>query len=275
VPSDAFLSFEGRTKQGNTGYGFQAKVDPQGHFHRTMRAGELISIVFGQRDYAPTFIDSPKPNSDGDYSPIIIEVDRGFDAPVRVIDPKGNPVASVQIQSSYMKTFVVGEHAGLTDANGLFTIPHATSALPARVDVTAPGFEFERALLPLVPGKTASIQLTPARLTTGVVVDAVTGAPVAGARIVLGHSGPAPEMSGEWSPGKDLSKMTALATTDNAGHFTLDTLRADSQYCLWLSAPNHGDEYLMQVLAGQTGLRWKLGPERLIQGHVTGDLGSP
>jgi beta-lactamase regulating signal transducer with metallopeptidase domain len=269
VPKGAHVSLQ--VKSAHTTSGYFASIDQQGRFRIKVEAGELAGAVFDGDGFAPTFAGPFKPGPNGEYPPIELSAERGFDATLKVTDLSGKPVASAAVHSVFVKFFNVGGNTGQTDANGNSVIHHATAAVPAQVDITAPGYEFERVSVPLVDGKTAAIQLTPAKLTTGVVVDAGTGAPIYAATIAVKSLGG--DLNRQfWTPDDRLSPAVVLATTDSAGQFKLDVLRSDASYTMWVRAPGHGDANFDAVRAGQTGLVWPLGPMRALRGRITGDL---
>ena len=122
-------------------------------------------------------------------------------------------------------------------------------------------------------GNVATVTLRPAKPTTGIVIDAATRKPLAGATIaMIQRKGSSNQM---WypHPGTGDTPPPVLAVTDGAGRFVLGQLRADTTYAVWVSAPRHGAELIQAVCAGQENLEWALGPERSIELHIKADAG--
>ncbi len=259
--------------QGNNSIGESPSVRKDGGFSEKEQVGRVTALAMAA-GYAPVGAGPFEPAADGTLPPIDLVIDRGFTAAVHVIDPTGAPVIGAAVTSAFVQSFVVAERAGKTDAAGNYAVPNATAAIPLRVTVTIPGFEATQLSLTLRADKPAVVQLIRAEPTTGTVVDAVTGLPIAGATVkMVGRQGIVDgTRSDEAFPPAGWQKPPLLATTDAAGRFTLDTLQRAGLYEMWASAAGHGSEAFPDVRAGLHGLTWRLGPPHVIRGRITGDL---
>lgn len=268
LPKDVDVSIHVDHANGSTGY--SATIGKDGHFRQKVRAG-MIRIVASCKEFAPVFTGVMKADEKGTLPEVRLVLEPGFTAPMRVVDAAGAPIGGAVVDSAYVQAFVIGQQKQTTDPDGLVRLTHSTAAVPARVRVEAHGFEFEQRDVWLSDdGKAREIKLTPAKVTTGTVVDAATGAPIAGAEVkLLERKGFADET---FMPHGGWGAPQLLAKTGGDGRFILDELRGDCEYAIRVSAEGHGSEVFTGVGAGQNGLRWKLGPERVIRGQITGDL---
>ncbi|HWA97642.1 MAG TPA: carboxypeptidase-like regulatory domain-containing protein [Pirellulales bacterium] len=102
----------------------------------------------------------------------------------------------------------------------------------------------------------------------GVVVDE-NGRTIAGATVrsaLQVGPGNAGEKNGDSGP--------VLATTDEAGRFTLDSLDDGSQYAFLVEAQEHGRRLFPHIYAGAENLRFEVGPDFIVRGRIMGDLAS-
>jgi beta-lactamase regulating signal transducer with metallopeptidase domain/uncharacterized GH25 family protein len=264
----------------SSSFGETLTPDRAGHFAERVQAG-FADLAIDVAGYAPLFAGSFEGTPGGSFPPIDLQIDRGFPAVVRVVDPAGKPLAGATVDSVFVnpvfgRSSYIGKQRGTTDANGVLTIEHATSAATARIEVTRGGFQVGHERVTLNPNVPTTIRLRVGIPTTGVIVDAGTGQPIAGATIRLaasdGFSNSQPDdFDCYWLHEPNLAPVT-LGVSDANGKFNLTTLRDDSNYSVWILAPGHGSELLRGVHLGQRGLTVRLGPERIIRGRITGDL---
>ncbi|NQV34881.1 MAG: carboxypeptidase regulatory-like domain-containing protein, partial [Phycisphaeraceae bacterium] len=114
------------------------------------------------------------------------------------------------------------------------------------------------------PEQTHEWILEPARPASGRVVDAHTGQPIEGARIL---------MIGEDTQGyarmhSHESAASRLAITDAAGRFILASLHSQSRYALAAMAEGHCPGIVKEVMAGQQDILFRLDDALVIQGKV-------
>jgi hypothetical protein len=115
----------------------------------------------------------------------------------------------------------------------------------------------------LDPARPYRWTLKKAQSLSGTVTAAETGQPIAGATIKLaGVRGPHDETNGD--PGS----APTLAISDAQGRFNLTSLRPDSSYFLFVSAPSRGGQFLEDIKTSQNGLKVALGPELTVRGKV-------
>lgn len=267
LPNIKYLSIHSKSRNSSSSY--SASVNADGSFSQEVKAGQ-VTVSADSTDRAPAFAGPLQPAADGTMPPFEVVLEEGFTARVQVTDASGKPIEGALVESVFVKTFHLGSRKTTTDAAGMVVLPHATSVIPLQIDVTKAGFEFERKIAPLTEGQQTTVQLTTAKLTAGTIVDASTGQPLAGATVkMVERKGFADTTN---PPMRSWPQPPLLATTGPDGRFSLDTLRADCRYVLWVSAPQHGSELITKVVSGEGDLVWKLGPERVIQGRITGDL---
>jgi hypothetical protein len=250
-----------------TGYSFG--VDARGHFGDEVESGEITFAVDGD-GYAPAFAGPVAPDKNGKLPEVKIVLDPGFTARVRVVDQNSKPVPGATITTAYVAHFIIRTQKLTTDSKGMISLSHATVSAPMQLETSTPGFEFERKKVTLSETAITEFKLTPSKPATGTVLDQSTELPLAGATIAMvERKGFETETH---PPASDWDKPPVLARTADDGTFSLQTLRADCEYAMWVSAPGHGSELFLNVRAGQEGLIWKLGTPRIIHGKIIGDL---
>ena len=221
--------------------------------------------------YAPVFSERLHPDAKGNPPPVELALSRGFDASIHLVDAAGAPIAGGSVVAVYNNGFVLGRQTAVSDAAGMLALHHATDAVPIHLTVEIPGYQDASKDVKLIDGKPIQWTLSRAKPTSGIVVDAKSGAPIVGAKVNLVQRSGVDEIV--YQPQKSWNNPPPLlATTDAAGHFSLTTLCDSAKYAFWVTAPGHGGELVQGIYAGQTNLRWTVGPERIIRGVITGDL---
>lgn len=266
LPAGAFVQIQSKAR--NRTFGYSAKPKQDGSFEQSIDLGDIL-VSFDSKGYAPAFAGPLTPDAKGDLPPVNLIREPGFACQVRVVDSAGKPVVGAAVTSVFIHGFYVGARKGSTGADGLVSLDHLTGALPARLDVSAEGFEWEKEEVTFKEGEVHLVHLTPAKATTGTIVDAGTGAPLAGVKIQMLQRKGFDDRT-EW-PREGWPQPPVVATSDQAGRFVLSTLRSDCVYAFFVDDEDHGCELFQGVRAGQE-LRWKLGPEKVIRGRITGDL---
>jgi beta-lactamase regulating signal transducer with metallopeptidase domain len=250
--------------------GNSARIGRDGHFSQQVAGGE-IRLSAALDGYAPIFTERLHPDAKGNLPPVELVLSRGFDATIHVADPAGAPIPGASVVGVYDDGFILGRQAAVSDAAGIVVLHHVTDTAPMHLTVEIPGFQGDSKRIQLSEGKPLEWTLMRASPTSGTVVDAKSGAPIAGAKVDLIQRSGVDEIV--YQPQKTWNNPPPLlATTDSAGKFSLTTLRDGAKYAFLVTAPAHGSELVFGVYAGQTNLRWTLGPERIIRGSVTGDL---
>lgn len=263
-----YVNIQAHSPHASTGY--SAKVGPDGCFQQEVAGGEVL-VVVEANGYAPAGAGPLKANAAGALPEVELVLRHGFNTEVRLTDGSGKPVPAVKVSALYVHGFYVGQQKGESNAAGLFTLHHCTSELPIRLEANVKGYAFDQRTVTLKKGTPLDWRLTRADPAAGTVVDSATGQPIAGAEIrLVQRSGFEPKISEPHVPWGDPPEL--LGTTAADGTFSLDTLRADSVYGVWVTAAGHGCDLFDNVRAGQARLRWPLGGERIIHGRVTGDL---
>src|SRR5262249_27361992 len=100
----------------------------------------------------------------------------------------------------------------------------------------------------------------------GVVVSP-EGAPIEGATIrcaLQAGPGSVGQMNGQ--------SGQIIATTDAAGRFRFDSLDDGAQYAMLVETKDFGRRLFIYVAAGESDLKWTVGPDLVVHGRVLGDL---
>ena len=221
------------------------------------------TLAVEQAGCAPTFIGPFDAANLDRLANVEVKLDRGYTATVQVVDAAGQPLAGARLRPYYPGPPVINLPEIATDAAGDAKVEHLGQA-PLNIRVLAEGFQGDEAAgLHLDPAKAYRWTLTSTPSLPGVVTAAGTGQPIAGAVIKLGGvRGPHDEDH------YDPKQAPVLTKADAQGRFTLNSLRADSRYYLFVEAPGHGGAYLRGVQLSQGKLEVTLGPELRIQGKI-------
>jgi beta-lactamase regulating signal transducer with metallopeptidase domain len=220
-------------------------------------------------DYAP-FVVGPftvRPGQTIEGISIVLEA--GFPAKIAVFDRRGVPVSGARVSAHRLidgKGSVGAANGWITDDNGVAIISHAVEQ-PYNVSVQARGYEpLESVRLTPSAGQTKVVTVKPSRPARGVAVDP-QGKPVVGAevRLYLERSENSSHMHGQHGP--------VLATTDEAGRFTLDTLKEQPTYLVLVKSKAGGLGLSPNLRAGQDGIRVTVGPKLAIKGKVMPSAG--
>ena len=243
-------------------YGIKLK---DGYFSRKVDFGRVY-LMGRCEGYASAFAGPFETKPNGIIENIDIVLEAGFEARIRIIDEHGDPVPDARLTGGY--SFPPGVHYNnlefVSDQDGVVAIEHCGNK-PLRFTVTAEGFEGDRREFELEPEVEQIWQLKRSDVTSGIVVSATTGEPIANASLTLIRTeGPDPQ-------GSDPYRSEAIAVTDDQGRFNLTSLRADSVHYLLIKAAGYGTKCPYKVMAGQQDLRIELGKELYIQGKIIGD----
>ena len=204
-----------------------------GEFSQKLPAG-IVWFSVHAAGYAPALVGplQLRPGETIDGLKIVLEP--GFVARFKLVNDAGEPIAGGEALCHLSDL-----HGGMNlpikgDSQGVITVEHASST---EVDVTinANGYQtWSRKRLKLRPAEDVQVRLDRSVSTTGV-VRTPEGKPIAEAKI---------RFALQFGPGAGGGKSAAdgevLATTDNAGRFTLDSLDDGAQYAFVVETPEHG-----------------------------------
>ncbi len=239
----------------------------KGEFAVKVYAG-VVWLSLEPKEFAPVVVGpfEAKPGATIDGIDVVFEP--GFPGRVRVVDEAGKPVAGAKVSGGLVidRGAMYGAEGLSTDADGLATFAHAARGA-YRMSVAAKGFlPPDLGDVTLNPEGTTTLTIVHARPTSGVIVDP-DGKPIAGATIrpYYKYREQSSSQYGDSDP--------TMATTDQNGRFTLDTLEDAPTYALMINAETQGRAIILGVRAGRTGLKWVVGPKRTILGTIKGDLG--
>ncbi|HEY4312235.1 MAG TPA: M56 family metallopeptidase [Pirellulales bacterium] len=234
-------------------------------FSQKIRPGTVLLAVHAP-DYAPALVGPFEVRSGETLGGINIVLEPGFAARFQLMNDARETVteASAHLYFSQM-------HGGLdlpikADATGVVMVAHVSDK-PVDVTIKARGYQtWSTKDLVLKPDAVVPVELIRGTPTTGV-VETVSGEPIAGAtiRCALQYGpGSRGQNNGDRGP--------VLATTDDAGRFSLDSLDDVAQYALLVDTPHDGRRLFTKIFAGDKPLRFTIGPDFAVRGRVTGDL---
>ena len=262
------IRYEQPNVGGNTGFYLSNRPNsvfsPDGNFSVQTDYG-LIWFQIESKEYATLFAGPFKTEPGGEIKNLEFVLEKGFTGKIQVISDNNEPVKGVNLSGGYQHiTGTVKNNIKLTtDDNGFATLEHAANAnitLEAKED----GYETTTFKdIKLIEDSPFILKLRKAKPTTGVVLSKVTNKPVSGANIRLIRSN-------KYSYGQRGAPL--LATTDDTGHFTINTLNKDSNYILSIDEPDYAYKLLYDISAGQENLEVYLTDKFNIKGTITGPL---
>jgi beta-lactamase regulating signal transducer with metallopeptidase domain len=256
-----------RHPNSSASYGLNLK---DGAFSQKMQYGKIMLIA--QADgYAPAFAWPLEARPGERIENVELVLEQGFTTQLRIVDPNKRPIQGAALSGGYIVMSNHGSGVALgtvTDANGMAELAHCTEC-KLRIRATVPGFQYDEKVFDLEPGKRQEWILTPARLTSGVLVSEDTGQPIAGATFGLSHCEGGPFHQGSDDP---YHNRTILASSDAQGRFELASLRDDTRYFFRIDAPGHAVKFPFQIRAGQQDLRIASGQALYCQGKIIGPL---
>lgn len=196
-----------------------------------------------------------------------LKLTRGFTAELFITGQDGEPLEGVEIVSAFVTTTFPNEKStsygyGISyfqkrpsDSNGVIELDRLTPT-PIQLTFQKSGFERLREILSFTPGRSVELTLRRSKPTTGRFVD-TAGNPVAGVELYcvrsdgdsLGGNDPRRRFldkldGGKWSE-------TPLATSNDAGEFTLSSLIGSATYSLIALHRDHQPVRFDELHAGQ------------------------
>ena len=238
-----------------------------GAFEGTCRSGRL-TLSADAPGYAPCIVGPLMIQGTNAVTGIEMVLRRGFAVTIQMVDAdSGAPLSNAPVTAHFSTSMGnLADRNLTTDFQGGVVMTNCAS-LPVDLTGNAAGYEIVQQSFPaLTPNETLRLATRRGLMTSGLVLDKITGQPIAGASIRVVHQQGARENSYSWDSGP-----AQLTTTDPAGNFSTTGLRQDSRYDLAASAPGHESVVFKGVLAGDSNLVGRLGPELIVHGRVTGD----
>lgn len=241
-----------------------------GFFSNSVPAG-TIWIGAELTNFAPVALGPLVGQANHDLENLELLLEPGFEATIQLVDAdSGQPVAGGKLVAQFWLRGVgqtsFYSRALTSGKDGSAVLSHAAD-LPLVVKVNAPGYEIaEQRFESVQPGKPLRIPLHPGVKVSGLVLDKVTGQPISTATVRVHYERGSTAKNYSWD---DVSCI--LATTDENGRFAASQLRQGTLYWLGVSAPGHETVVLARVHPGDA-LEARLGPELVVNGHVTGNL---
>lgn len=238
------LSAESKRQFSVVGVSLQVR---HGRFAAEVPAGAL-QIIDWPAGYAPVCAGPylPAPGTDV-VPPITITLRRGYAARLRFVDTKGRPVSgvlatgTVRVPHQPANGLALGFPRSRSGPNGEIAIHGLTAGAELHLRVLAAGYQMELPTMRHLPvDGIVAVKLAPAVPTTGRVVDATTGQPVANARIVLAATGTGESaVDGFGFDPSDPAPEALLARTGRDGRFTVDTLNSTWGYRVYVEAAGY------------------------------------
>jgi beta-lactamase regulating signal transducer with metallopeptidase domain len=225
----------------------------------------IIWLQINSDGYAPAFAGPLQTEPGEQINNLELVLDKGFTAQLKVINESNEPISGVNLVGGYKHApGMTSQEINLTtDANGLAFIENAPNK-SITLKTNAEGYETEKfENIQLEPGLPAVLKLKRAIPTSGIVLSKAAGKPVPDAMIRLIRS----DTNSYGARGAPI-----LATTDEHGKFTLNTLHSDTRYILSVEAPDYAYKLLYDVMAGQEDLVAELRDKFQIKGRITGPL---
>lgn len=212
---------------------------PDGSFTFESPHGEIALWVETQ-GFSPAGIESLRPEPGATIDDIELVLHRGYEAELRIVDAGSTPLPDISVQKHQVTGGAwLAEINAATDSDGLITLNHLAST-PVRLSVQQTGFEAETIEVTLDPDKPYTWTLTPTEPLVVTLLDRSrpTGsgfAPLANAEILRAFDTATNRIFEPRSWNRD----EVLATTDEQGRFTIDSLRNDVQYVFWVRWDNN------------------------------------
>jgi len=267
VPKWVYLNVNSTIAHSSYGTAVIAK---NGLFTNSVRAG-TIYLGVEVTNCAPALIGPLDGFVTNRFENLELVCEPGFDVSLQPVDAEtGQPVTNAKASTIFwMNNNGFQYHFWKSGADGSITLTHCAD-LPMDAIVNAPGYEIvqQRFDHPR-PGEVLRMELRRGGITTGTVVDKITGEVLAGATLRLIYEKGRTEAYHQWT-----DEMRLLAQTDADGRFTLNQLASGTKYWIGVSAPGHESVVVSSLTAGAKDASIKLGPELVVRGRVIGKLDS-
>ena len=273
LPPSTTVCVEGRYPNG--GASTNPRLGPDGRFFASMGLSDEggkgeVHLTISAPGYAPFFLGP----IESDVKDLTFVLQAGFTARVKLADESGNPISGAVLEGRYAddtgKLRAYGDWVTIgdvvTDADGVATIEHCGDK-PLTLVAYVPGYQGDTRVFALNASDVPVWTLRKSRPASGVVLSKADGKPIAGAELMLYRAGGAEhvEFATMRRPGR-------RPTTDEAGRFTITTLRDDGSYGFQVDAKGYENAILEDVRAGTADLEVRLGPEIYVRGKFVGPL---
>ncbi len=176
-------------------------------------------------DYAPAILGPFQTKPGNRLEGLEMVFEPGLTARLRIVDAQGTPISNAKSEMTFSEPTTGPSYEWKTDESGLRTAEHVADA-PYNFTISAPGFQTLRLKsVRFQAGETMTQTLQRAQPVEGIVVTP-EGTPIAGAKILV---------VGRCLEGTSfyfLGREPVLATTDQDGHFALESLDDNTLY--WL-----------------------------------------
>lgn len=239
-----------------------------GRFEWRVPSGDIYLSAF-KPGYAPALVGPLQTQKDQTTGPIELILRPGFTAKVRLTDENDKPLSGVLVSSSYWIYFSRGassrggEQSALSGADGVAELTHFCDH-PVELRASLSGYQWDKKdNVRLREGEPYVWKLARAKPTQARIVDARSGAPVAGAALCLVHVD-SPAMGYEYG----LHSATTVTVSAADGGVSLTQLRNDSSYTFVVDAPPRRRAWFGPVFAGQSGLVVRMGDPLYVRGFV-------
>jgi len=241
---------------------------PDGTFHDTCPPGRLLLAV-EIPGYAPCLLGPLVMKGTHAVTGIAMVLSRGFDVTIQMVDAdSGAPLAGASVLARYNNgNFNLSPRSLTTDASGNAVMTNCAN-LAMNFIGSAAGYEIaEESFTSLATNQILRLAARRGVTTSGLVLDKTTGQPLAGATLLMLRESGVQDAYHDWD-----YQPLPLATSDTSGHFATAGLRADTRYRLGVKLPGHESVMFLGVMAGDTNLVARLGPELVVHGRVTGNV---
>jgi hypothetical protein len=263
LPKGLVLSLHVASAQVSMGIGGVPLTN--GQFRWAGKFGDIHLAAWNAKGYGPSFAGPLRTEPGGAITNVELVLRKGYTSAIKVTDDKGNPLPGVKLEGFYQQPNGSVPVQASTDQNGTANIEHVVDAA-MRWTANVPGYQpVEREQLRLAADGQLLLEMKPARVTTGKIVDKKDGKPVAGARFKLLY-----RSGGSVRP--DVENIPDLAITDQEGAFRIDSFADGFQHLIAVQAAGYATKIVRNVEAGQSGIEVQLGPDLFITGRIEGDL---
>ncbi|MGZ0169493.1 MAG: M56 family metallopeptidase, partial [Planctomycetales bacterium] len=290
---------------GQNGNGFQSTVETSVIEHRfeetvsclnnKQNGSSTLFVYFRQRNdnsvsFALTVAGPFQLTAEGPPENLELVIKPGFDTQLEIVNSQGESIAGAFVSSSYFfgangYTRFLRSSRNTSNKLGIVTLPNATSDLPLRADIRAPGYEKEHFDLTLSSDEPNRIVLKKAAPTSLLITSSISGEPVtlASAYIVqeIRRKNGGTLFSGTPSPldrwdsagyEERAAPLYRFEYSETHNAVSLDSLAADTSYDVLILAEGFGPHIIREVRGGQQSINVTLKPALSVTGRIIGDL---
>jgi beta-lactamase regulating signal transducer with metallopeptidase domain/uncharacterized GH25 family protein len=265
VAESIYLNANSSVPRNSTG---AAEYARNGKFDFEIREGTIV-LGTETKGFAPVSIGPLDGLSTNRFEHLELVLQRGFDARLELYDVEdGKPVPGAKVITKFSANGEWFEpHPWKSGPDGSVTLAHCAD-FPLNVQVNAAGYEItEKDFDHVRSAEPLRVALRHGAAISGLVLDKVTGRPIAGAQLqLLYQTGAATPREFGWA-----DTLHGLGKTDSRGRFNVNQLRSAARYFIGFSAPNHESVRVDEIAAGQSNLIVRLGPELIVRGRIIGE----